>query len=281
MTHLLTVDLEEWYHANLLAIPISERSRYASRVSQFTEDLLDLLAAHHLRATFFVLGEVARRHPGLIKKISAQGHEIASHGMNHDLLYTLTDEEFREDCHASKRLLEDLTSQPVNFYRAPSWSLSRKDAHRLRILEEEGYLGDSSLQPFRTPLSGNGLTPVAPFYPVVEGVKLRLLEVPPTVLQVAGLRIPFAGGFYLRAIPVFLVKAGLSLVGRKRPGMVYVHPWEMDIEMPKIQLSWFRQFVHYYNISSTKTKLTGLFQTFPFEPMGALLKDNDFKALSL
>ena len=185
-----------------------------------------------------------------------------------ELLYTLTDDAFREDCHASKILLEDLTGKPVQFYRAPSWSLLRKDAHRLVLLEEEGYLGDSSLQPFRTPLSGSGHTPVEPFYPVVGGKRLNLLEVPPTVLNIAGLRIPFAGGFYLRAIPSLFVMAGLNFVGRKRPGMVYSHPWEMDSGMPQIPLPIFAHFVHYHKISSSKQKLTTLLKTFPFQPMG-------------
>lgn len=281
MINLLTVDVEDWYHANALNIPIDHWAHYPERVVENTKKIIDLFDKYDTKATFFILGSVAEQFPSLIKEIARKGHEIASHGQNHQLVYTLTDEEFRKDVRKSKVILEDLTGKQVRFYRAPSWSISMSQIDRLIILEEEGYEGDSSLQPFRTPLSGSGKTPCEPFYPIIQGRKLKLLEVPPTVLSMAGLRLPFSGGFYLRFFPSAFVQKSMAWVNHKRKAIVYVHPWEFDMEMPVLERNWFVSFIHYYNISSTYLKMERLLNSFSFVPMENCLKDHYYPSISL
>lgn len=281
MDLILTVDIEEWYHANLLKIPKSEWRNKESRVVSHTEVLLDLFDQYEVKATFFVLGDVAKHHPDLIKMIGRRGHELASHGMNHELIDQLTDQAFREDVRTSKALIEDLTGQPVHFYRAPSWSLTPKFPERFLILEDEGYLGDSSVQPFKTPLSGSIRTPCEPFHPVINGKKLKLLEVPPTVVRIGPLRVPFAGGFYLRFLPLSLIRLGLKMVAwRHVPRMIYVHPWEVDRDMPKVNVNFFSHFVHYHNISTTELKMAKLLERFSVQPIRSLLEMKNLPSLS-
>ncbi|MDP4162810.1 MAG: polysaccharide deacetylase family protein [Bacillota bacterium] len=281
MNNLLSVDVEDWYHANALDIPISQWGTYESRVVGNTKRIIELFEKYEVKATFFVLGCVAEQHPGLIKEIVSHGHEVASHGRYHQLVYTLTEEQFREDVRKSKAILEDITGKQVSLYRAPSWSIKLDQLNRLTILQEEGYLGDSSLQPFWTPLSGNNKSPMEPFYPIVNGERLSLLEIPPTVINVAGLRLPFAGGFYLRFFPSFLVKQAMRLVNLQRKGLVYIHPWEFDVNMPRVEKSALVKFIHYNNIASTETKLEKMLQNFHFGPMNVCLEKTDYHSVRL
>ncbi|WP_078409077.1 polysaccharide deacetylase family protein [Priestia abyssalis] len=281
MKNILTVDVEDWYHANALKIPRNEWDQCDKTVAKNTRIILELFERYDVKATFFILGYVAKNDPSLVKEIAGKGHEIASHGMYHELAGTLSDERFREDVCTSKALLEDMTGQPVLFYRAPSWSIPFERADRLEILEEEGYLGDSSLQPFWTPLSGSLRIPCKPFYPVINGRRLKLLEIPPTVMKLAGLRIPFAGGFYLRCMPLFLVKQAMKRVNRWQEGVVYVHPWEFDEAACNVKKGPLVSFVHSYNIDSTKTKMEGLLQSFSFQTMGESLRNPSYSSIDL
>jgi len=274
--NILTIDLEEWFHTNGLDIPVAEWGGYKSRISASTYKLLDLLEEYSVKATFFVVGCIAAEHAGLIREISRRGHEIGSHGYWHRMVSRMSLADFRKDLRESKAVLEDATGLAVSYYRAPSWSISADRYEALGILEDEGFLCDSSLQPFRTPLSGATNLPVYPFRPIVDGRKLNLVEIPPSVLQVGPIRIPFAGGFYLRFWPGWLVKRALKLVNRQRAGMVYAHPWELDPDIPRVETSMLIKAAQYYRLPAMEQNLRGLLSGFTFVSLGEYLCDAAF-----
>lgn len=279
MLNALTVDVEDWYHTQDLNIRADRWDSLEDRIERSTGAVLDLLSRHGARATFFVLGHVARRHAPLVREIASAGHEIGSHGEMHRLVYGQTRGQFREDLLASRRTLEDIAGREVRMYRAPSWSISPDSLWALEILEEEGFVCDSSLQPFRTPLSGIGGAPVFPYHPVIGGRRLGILEFPPTVLRLGRFRLPFAGGLYLRALPGWAVALGLGLVNRERPGMVYVHPWEFDPGQPRLKVPAVVRLTHYLNLARTEDKLGALLGKFRFVPLGDLVGAGEYPAV--
>jgi polysaccharide deacetylase family protein (PEP-CTERM system associated) len=281
MQNALTVDVEDWYMTNGLDIDPSRWHEFEERVVPNTLELLELFEAYGVKATFFILGCVAERYPSLVEQIARKGHEIGSHGGWHRLLTTLTLDQFREDLRYSKRVLENISGRIVRLYRAPSWSVVPERYEVLRILKEEGFDCDSSMQPFRTPISGAFGTPHEPFEPVLGGKLVGVVEFPPTVLKLASVTIPFSGGFYLRAVPYPIVQFALKRVNRTRPGMIYVHPWEIDPDPPRIQASAFIRFIQYYRLAGTKRKLERLLKDFSFAPLGSLLHDRPYPHFSL
>lgn len=256
---------------NGLDIPPSKWKSYDDRIVAPTMELLELLKAYNVTGTFFVLGCVAERHPGLIEEIARNGHEIGSHGGWHRLIPTLTMEAFREDVRYSKQMIKQATGRDVRLYRAPSWSISPGTYEALAILHEEGFICDSSMQPFRTPLSGASGTPDEPFLPAFGDQVIGLTEYPPTIARVASMPFPFSGGFYLRALPYFAIRRALRSVNRKRPGMIYVHPWELDPAQPRVKTSALIKIIQYYGLNGTKVKLEQLLRDFRFTTLGELL----------
>lgn len=226
-----------------------------------------------------MLGYIAQKHPQLVKKIISEGHEIGSHGFWHKKIYNQSKTEFRHEVLSSRGVLEDITGQQVNMFRAPSWSISTDTLWALEILEEEGFICDSSIQPFKTYLSGITYAPVTPYHPVVNGRKLKLLEVPPMVLPLGRLRLPFSGGFYLRALPKWFVSYALSEINKKGPGMIYIHPWELDVSQPRLKASLLAKTIHYFNLGTTLNKLENLLQNFEFVSMSSLLKSREYPSL--
>lgn len=266
----LTVDVEEHYQTHVLDVPMEEWDNQDSRVVPNVHRLLDLFADYGVQGTFFVVGAVAEAHPSLVKEIARQGHEIGSHSGRHQLLGKMDEASFREDVRRTKAMLEDLSGQAVVQYRAPSWSLDFERYEWLSILEEEGIMIDSSIQPFRTVLSGSNAAPVMPFHPVVGGRRLGLLEFPSTVWTWGGLRMPFLGGFYLRALPAPLVLRMLRNIQNFRAGMLYVHPWELDPDQPRLSASLRARMFQYFGLRRVKDKLAFLLEHVRFQPMGQL-----------
>lgn len=279
MKNVFTVDVEDWYQTSDFNFDVKLWDNYEDRVDYSTSIILDLLAEHNVRATFFVLGCVATKHPELVNKIIRAGHELASHGSWHRMVTQQTREEFRADVRAAKLILEDISGREVNLYRAPSWTISADTLWALEVLEEEGYLGDSSVQPFATPLSGTKGAPVVPYHPVIGGRPLKLVEFPPTVLKIGKVRIPFSGGFYLRALPNQFFYLAMHLVNRKQAGMVYIHPWELDIIQPRLKASPLITLSHYLNINKTEQKLKKILGRYTFVPLGDLINEGDYPAL--
>lgn len=279
LVNALTVDVEDWYHTHDLNIDEERWDNLEDRIERSTVSLLDMFSCRGVRATFFILGCVARKHPRLVREITAAGHEIGSHGERHRMVCTQTREEFRGDLLASKSILEDITGKEIKMYRAASWSISPDTLWALQVLEEEGFVCDSSVQPFKTPLSGISGAPAVPYHPVIGGRRLNILEFPPSVLQLGKFRLPFAGGLYLRVLPRWAVVSALARVNKTSPGMVYVHPWEMDAGQPRLRVGPVVKLTHYYNLGKTGEVLEELLKHFDFVPLGDFINKGGYPAI--
>jgi polysaccharide deacetylase family protein (PEP-CTERM system associated) len=259
----LTIDVEDYFHVTAFASDV-DRARWStleSRVENNTLRLLDLFARHGVRATFFVLGWVAERHPDLVRRLQAGGHEIACHGLTHELVYKQSPETFRKETAYAKSLLEDLAGVPVRGYRAATYSIVRESMWALDILEDLGFEYDSSIFPVRHDLYGVPDAPRAP-YRVASG---KLLEVPLTTVEFAGQRLPFGGGGYFRLLPYVLFRWALRRVNRqdRLPVIFYAHPWEIDPGQPRIAGSSLKsRFRHYTNLDATEGRLARLLGDF-------------------
>ena len=281
MDNVFTIDVEDWYHTMDFNFPQSTWGNYEDRVEYGVKIIMEVLSKYNVHATFFVLGCVAKKHPELIKEIVNQGHEIGSHGTNHRMITTQTKDEFRDDVVMSKEILQDITGVQVKLYRSSSWSIVPKTIWALDILEEEGFICDSSIQPFKTPLSGFKNAPRLPFYPIIDGKKLKILEFPPSVYPILKSCLPFCGGLYLRTFPVEYIKYALKTVNKKNPGMIYTHPWEVDVNQPRLKVPMHIKFTHYYNLKGTLDKLDNVLENFSFKTLGELIKEGNYKAMNL
>lgn len=281
MKNILTIDVEDWYQTLDLNIPVNNWDTCDDRVHYGLNIILDLLDKYNIKATFFILGFIAKKHPELVKKIDNSGHEIGSHGTWHKLVYKQTKDEFREDIMLSKKILEDIIGKEVVLFRASSWSISENTLWALEILEEEGFICDSSIQPFKTPLSGISNAPTKPFYPVIGDKKLGILEFPPSVLQIGKIRVPFSGGLYLRTMPYSFIKRAIEFLNKSREAIIYIHPWEFDENQPRLEVPAHIKFTHYYNIKNNTLKLKKLLQDFDFITLGELIKNTKYEPLKI
>ncbi|RMD80217.1 MAG: DUF3473 domain-containing protein [Gammaproteobacteria bacterium] len=281
LRNALTVDVEDYFHVSAFEgrIRPEEWDRWPSRVAANTARILDLLAARGVRATFFVLGWVAERHPELVRRIAAAGHEVASHGYAHRRVSTQDRAAFRADVTRAKALLEDLTGRAVQGYRAPSYSIGPGNLWALEELQEAGYRYSSSIYPIRHDLYGWPDGPRFPWRPLGED---GLLEIPITTVELRGRRLPCGGGGYFRLLPYGLYRWALERVnGRdRRPGVFYFHPWELDPAQPRPKgLGPKARFRHYLNLHRMEERLRRLLRDFRWGRMdevfleGAALQD--------
>ena len=263
--HHFTVDVEEYFQVSAFerAVPRAAWEGLAARTPALVPRLLELLARHEARGTFFVLGWVAQRHPALVKDIQRAGHEIASHGWDHARVRTGGWVEFRESVRRSKRALEDLTGAAVRGFRAPSFSITPGREWALDVLIEEGYDYDSSLFPIRRP--GYGYPGAAPDPHWLERPAGRVAEIPPTTLHCCGVRLPAAGGAYFRILPYALTRAAFRACERRgTPGTFYIHPWEIDPAQPRLAAPWHARLRHYTGLARTLPRLQRLLADFRF-----------------
>lgn len=275
--NVFTIDTEDWFHANYEENLFTNSSEMKSTVEENVDELLELFGKHHIKATFFVLGFVAENHPDMVKKIAAQGHEIASHGYAHELVYKQTPDEFRKDIQKSKALLENIIQAPVLGYRAPSWSVTEESLWALDILEEEGFAYTSSIFPTKNFLYG---IPYAPRFPhtcdVYGKEHLRLINIPPSTVSLLGnrLNIPFSGGAYFRLLPGWMIRLFTNHVNRKeeQSSVYYLHPREIDPKQPRLKLNFKESMIHYYGIKGCKRKLEKVLSCYEFVPMKDLIK---------
>ncbi|MGH7392563.1 MAG: XrtA system polysaccharide deacetylase [Candidatus Rokuibacteriota bacterium] len=269
--NVLTVDVEEYYHGVefMAALGRDGVGRLPSRVAAQTERLLDLLAARDARATFFTLGIVAHRLPRLVRAIAERGHEVASHGWDHTLVGTQRPEEFRRDVRMAKRELEQATGRVVWGYRAPNYSIHRRTPWAFPILAEEGYTYDSSVHPIAHDRYG---FPDAPRFVHVahEGDAGDFWEVPVGTARWAGVNLPIGGGFF-RLFPRALLRGAVASVNRRerRPAVLYVHPWELDPDQPRLPMPALHRFRHYVGLGRAEAKLAALLAEFPFTSIAA------------
>ena len=272
--NVLTFDVEDYFHVSAFDTA-GARARWDSReprIEQNTDGILRLLDAASVTATFFVLGWVADRHPALVRRIAAAGHEIASHGYWHQLVYHLTPTQFRDDLRRAKRAIEDACGLDVVGYRAPSFSVTRRSLWALDVLVDEGYRFDSSVFPIVRDRYG---LPGAPRQPhVIARAGGSIVEVPPSTVRVAGLTVPVAGGGYFRLYPYSWTRRAIARVNRAegQPAIVYLHPWEFDPEQPAQQGTLLNRFRHYVNLDRTAPRLRRLLGDFAFGPMRDLVQ---------
>ncbi|NOZ36832.1 MAG: DUF3473 domain-containing protein [Gammaproteobacteria bacterium] len=262
----LTVDVEDYFQVSAFAknIDQSDWDKHPLRVEKNTQRLMDIFDEAQVKATFFVLGWVADRNRSLVKEIARRGHEVASHGYSHQLIYNQTAEVFREETIRSKSLLEDIVQQPVRGYRAASYSITGNSLWALDILAEAGFEYDSSIFPVRHDRYG---IPDAEEVPHVLKTPAghSLVEFPLSIAKLLNYKLPIAGGGYFRLYPYALSKAGLNQVNRRQqPFIFYLHPWEIDPQQPRINASLFSRFRHYNNLARCETRLQQLLNDFEF-----------------
>jgi polysaccharide deacetylase family protein (PEP-CTERM system associated) len=266
--NIASVDVEDYFHVEAFAgvIDRAQWPEYTSRVEANTRRLLDLFDESHVHGTFFVLGWVAERFPGLVREIVARGHEPACHSYWHRLIYTLTPHEFRQDTERAKRVIEDACGRRVTGYRAPSFSVTHRSRWALEILVESGFQYDSSVFPVTHDVYGVPDAPRGPF--VVTTASGSILEYPMTTFRLfAGPNLPVAGGGYLRMLPAWYTRWGVHRAWREGlPVISYVHPWEVDPEQPRIAAPFKSRLRHYTNLSQTEDRLRELFSLGEFGP---------------
>jgi len=263
-----TVDVEEYFQVQAFEGVVSREDwgGLPSRVERAVDDLLALMDERDVRGTFFTLGWIADRHPGMLKRIAAAGHEIASHGWWHRRVVTLSREQFRREVRESRAVLEDLTGTAVRGYSAPSFSIFPSVAWAYDVLLEEGYLYDSSIFPIRRRNYGNPDADPAPH--TIERDTGRLLELPMATTLFGKVRFPGAGGAYLRLLPFWIVRrTAREHAARGESGIFYVHPWEIDPGQPRLDVSRSAKLRHYTRLDSTRTRLERLFREFRFRPI--------------
>jgi polysaccharide deacetylase family protein (PEP-CTERM system associated) len=275
IVNAFTVDVEDYFQVAALA-PAIERASWPqreSRVERNTGVLLDLLAERGIRGTFFVLGWIAERHPLLIKRIAAAGHEIACHGYSHQLIYEQTPDDFREETARSKDMLEQLSGAPVTGYRAASFSITRRSLWALDLLIDLGFKYDSSIFPIRHDRYGiPGADPRPAALTAPSG--RTLVEFPMSAASYLGLRIPVSGGGYFRLLPYFVTRTGLRQINGRfgRPFAFYLHPWEIDPDQPRVRVGWLSRFRHYTNLDRCESRLRRLLHEFRFGTMREALQ---------
>jgi polysaccharide deacetylase family protein (PEP-CTERM system associated) len=262
----MTVDVEDYFHVNAFAgsLPRSHWSSQEVRVERNTRKLLEMFGRRGVRATFFVLGWVTERLPGLIRELHAAGHEIACHGLTHELVYKQTPQVFRQETQRSKAMLEDITGTKVRGYRAASYSITAQSLWALDILAELGFDYDSSVFPVRHDVYGIPGASRMPFK-VASG---RVLEVPLTTVKIFGQNFPCAGGGYFRLLPYGVFRWALRRANREGlPAVFYLHPWEVDPEQPRLDGPWLSRFRHYTNLHRTAPRLEALLGEFRWASM--------------
>ncbi|MBL8605066.1 MAG: DUF3473 domain-containing protein [Myxococcales bacterium] len=271
--HALSVDVEEYFQVEGLANAVDrdEWDRLESRVVGQTSALLDLFAVEGVRATFFTLGWVAERHPGLIARIVAEGHELACHGYGHQMITRLGPAAFRDDLRRAKAALEAAGGVAVAGYRAPTFSVVRETFWALDVLRDEGFLYDASIFPIRHDRYG---VPDFPRHPhrLGPGPGEGLVEFPSSTLRLFGRNVPLGGGGYLRLLPMAYTLAGLRRLAHEGPFMVYLHPWEVDPHQPRFELGRLATFRGYRNLDTMAARLTTLVRNFAFGPVRAVLE---------
>jgi polysaccharide deacetylase family protein (PEP-CTERM system associated) len=268
IVNAMTVDVEDYFQVAAFEdrISRSDWDRLPCRVDANTHRVLDVFAEHGVKGTFFTLGWVAERYPGLVRRLVAEGHEIASHGYDHTRLNEFDRDQLREDLLRTKGLLEDLAGTAVLGYRAPSYSIGARNLWALDVVQETGHVYSSSIYPIRHDLYG---MPDAPRFPF----RLRpdaILEIPVTTLRFAERNFPCGGGGYFRLMPYPLYRWAMRRVNDtdRQPGMFYFHPWEIDPTQPRVEGASLRsRFRHYVNLDTMEARLRRLLGDFQWGRM--------------
>ncbi|MDQ2639194.1 MAG: DUF3473 domain-containing protein [Pseudomonadota bacterium] len=283
MINAMTVDVEDYFHVSALsrAIPRSDWPRMEFRAETSTRRILDMFDTAGVKGTFFVLGWVADRAPGLIREIAARGHEVACHGWSHELVYRQERVVFREEARRCKALLEDIAGQEVLGYRAASYSITKDSMWALDDLIDLGFQYDSSIFPIHHDRYG---IPGASREPgLIQAPSGRsIVEFPLTAAELFGQRVPCSGGGYFRLLPFGVTRRLLTRVNQKDglPFIFYLHPWEIDPDQPRVKAGLLSSFRHYNNLDVCAHRLVRLLDSFEFGTVAQVLQSLGLRALS-
>lgn len=265
LTNYLTIDVEDYFQVLAFAdiVPLDTWDTYPSRVVDNTRRILSILEKQDVKATFFILGWTANKHPELVSEINTKGHEIACHSFYHRPIYKLSPEEFKKDTAKSKDILEQITGKKIQGYRAPSYSITRDSLWALDILEELGFTYDSSIFPVHH--DNYGIPDAPRFEYTIPNSTLK--EYPISTLNIAGYKLPVAGGGYFRLFPYWFTKMALQRINTadRQPFIFYLHPWEFDPNQPKFNKARKKsKFRHYINLDKTNLRFEKLLNVFTF-----------------
>lgn len=274
LKNILSVDLEEWYHPEYV-----KKRGINTRIKRLPRSLnntLDLLRAYDVSATFFIVGELVEKHPEIVEEINEKGHEVAFHGYHHEPLWKLNAKAFELEV----KRFNSMTKKKCLGFRAPSFSLNNETRWALEILKNAGYIYDSSIFPVKTLLYGLQKAPMKPYKLSHEDVTKedesgKLWEFPLLVYSIMGLRIPAAGGFYLRLFPTRLIERAVKKMNKHgEPAVIYIHNWELDSEMPRLKLGIYKSFVTYHNAEKTEEKMKHLLSSFKFTSLRVHMEEH-------
>lgn len=272
--HALTFDIEDWYQGFILR-GIDGWQRYGSRERKNVERILEILDQFSTKATFFILGKVAEEQPEIVRLIDAKGHEVATHGYAHKPIPKQNPEAFREDLRRSIAILEEIIGKKVVGHRVARWSITNDCLWALDILAEEGIEYDSSIFPTRFHPYGIGGSPLHP-HQIKFPSGNTIYEFPAQVFSLGPLRLPAAGGFYLRALPVKISEWALKQSEKKgHSGMVYLHSFDLDAGVPVLKTKLTFQIIRYYHLAKTEGYLRKLLQRFRFCPVREIINSFD------
>lgn len=273
IVNAMSVDVEDYFQVSAFERVVARAnwSGFESRVVPNTHRLLEVFQQHNVRSTFFILGWVADRFPSLVRQIAARGHEVASHGFNHELVYSLTPDQFREDVRRAKQTIEDASGCAVRGYRAPSFTVTKASLWALDVLIEEGHEYDASIFPIHH--DRYGIADAPRHAHVIERPAGRIVEVPGSTARVAGANLPIAGGGYFRLLPYWWTRWGINRVNRveREPVTFYLHPWEIDPQQPRFDVPRTTALRHYTGLGSAKARLEQLVTDFRFDSIHTLL----------
>ncbi|NOT54889.1 MAG: DUF3473 domain-containing protein [Deltaproteobacteria bacterium] len=267
MTNVLSVDVEEYFHGMEFESAVSpeQRGMLPSRVEGSMDRVLALLHEHGARATFFTVGQLAEQHPGMLRRMIAEGHEVACHSYRHELVSRQSAEEFRADVRRAKGVLEDISGAAVVGYRAPNYSIQADQQWAYDVLLEEGFRYDSSIYPIVHDRYGQADAPRFP-YDIRKSDSRTLIEFPIGTVSLWGKNFPIGGGGYFRLLPEVVTRYGIQCVNttEHHPVMFYFHPWELDPDQPRPPMPWHHRFRHYVGLTRQETKLSRLLRNLRF-----------------
>lgn len=279
----MSVDVEDWFQVGAFEAVIDKQdwTSLAQRVERNCDAILAMFDDAGIRATFFTLGWVAQRHPALIRRIADAGHELASHGWDHDRVFRMTPQQFARDLDMSRKAIEDAGGQLVSGYRAPSFSIDARTPWAHRVLAEQGYAYSSSVAPVAHDHYGWREAPRFAFRPVADS---QLVEIPVTTATFAGRRLAAGGGGFFRVLPYGFSRWAIRQVNRRdgRPAVFYFHPWEVDPDQPRVAGAPMRSRLrHYSRLDAMAGKLRQLIGEFRWDRMDALASREAPRAVSL
>lgn len=281
LLNAISVDVEDYFHASAFdrVVPRASWDDYESRVVPNTQRLLDLFDERRVKGTFFVLGWVAKKFPSLVQAIASRGHELASHGFHHQLVYMLTPAQFRDDVRRAKGVIEQAAGVRVRGYRAPSFSIVKSSLWALDVLIEEGHTYDASIFPIHH--DRYGIADAPRLAHVIQRPAGSIVELPASTVRIGGSNYPIAGGGYFRLFPYAATKWGIARVNARdgEPVVLYIHPWEVDPDQPKLEASRAAQLRHRVGMHTTLDKLRQVTADFAFGPISDVLDARALRAV--